>query len=145
MKQKKVRQSELKIGQIVFSKAGRDKSDCFVVIATEGEFAQLVDGKTRPLERPKKKKRMHIQHTNFVDELLAQAIVSGAHLKNSDFKTAIKNATSGYNEINENSETEASADLLHSNPSDQEDGRCICPHFGQIHREDEGEKDCDWS
>jgi len=84
-----MKQCELRIGQIVFSKAGRDKGDCFVVVAVEGEFAHLVDGKTRPIERPKKKKRMHIQHTNFADEQLAQAIVSGAHLKNSDFRTVI--------------------------------------------------------
>ncbi|MCL2575011.1 MAG: KOW domain-containing RNA-binding protein [Defluviitaleaceae bacterium] len=93
-----VSKMDLQIGQIVYSKAGRDKGECFVVVATEGSFAHLVDGRNRPIERPKLKKRMHIQHTNTVDKQLAQAIISGAHLKNSDFRTAIKNATQRLND-----------------------------------------------
>jgi ribosomal protein L14E/L6E/L27E len=92
-------QSDLQPGQIVISKAGRDKGEIFVVIATEvtpqGEFALLVDGAARPLSRPKRKKRKHIQHTLTINEELAKAIpagrfANGPHLKDSDFKKAIK-------------------------------------------------------
>ncbi|MCL2170219.1 MAG: KOW domain-containing RNA-binding protein [Defluviitaleaceae bacterium] len=58
----------LKIGQIVISKAGRDKGQWFVVVGVEGDYALLADGKGRSLEGPKRKKRKHIQHTNYVAE-----------------------------------------------------------------------------
>ena len=36
---------------IVTSTAGRDKGEVFFVLATEGDFLLLADGKTRPVER----------------------------------------------------------------------------------------------
>ena len=36
---------------IVTSTAGRDKGEAFFVLATEGDFLLLADGKTRPVER----------------------------------------------------------------------------------------------
>ena len=60
---------DLKIGQIVISKAGRDKGERFVVIGLDGEFALLADGKGRSLAGPKRKKRKHIQHTNAVTDV----------------------------------------------------------------------------
>jgi len=57
-------------GQIVFSKRGRDKGKAMIVIATDGEYASLVDGNRRPLERPKKKKAKHIQITNNIINLM---------------------------------------------------------------------------
>jgi len=56
-------------GQIVFSKRGRDKGNAMIIIATDGEYAYLADGKLRPLERPKKKKAKHIQITNSIVDL----------------------------------------------------------------------------
>lgn len=44
-------------GRIVKSKAGHDREDFFVVIATLGEFAMIADGKHRKLQNPKKKKQ----------------------------------------------------------------------------------------
>ena len=44
---------------IVTSTAGRDKGEAFFVLATEGDFLLLADGKTRPVERPKRKRRKH--------------------------------------------------------------------------------------
>ena len=44
---------------IVTSTAGRDKGEVFFVLATEGDFLLLADGKTRPVERPKRKRRKH--------------------------------------------------------------------------------------
>ena len=57
-------------GQIVFSKRGRDKGRAMIVIAVDGEYAYLVDGKYRPLEKPKKKKAKHIQVTKDVVNLV---------------------------------------------------------------------------
>jgi len=43
--------------------AGRDKDRFFVVTQTDGKYAMLCDGKTRPLSRQKKKNVIHIRET----------------------------------------------------------------------------------
>ena len=61
----------MKIGQVVFSKSGRDKGRAFVVLAVEDEYVFLADGQLRPLNRPKKKKAKHTQPTNnIVDSII---------------------------------------------------------------------------
>jgi ribosomal protein L14E/L6E/L27E len=53
-------------GVIVRSAAGRDKGDLQVVVSVDGMFACVCDGKRRPIERPKRKKRKHLFLTNNV-------------------------------------------------------------------------------
>ena len=48
-------------GMLARSKAGHDKGGIFVITGVEGEYVFLADGKNRPVCRPKKKKRKHIQ------------------------------------------------------------------------------------
>lgn len=64
---------ELKRGQVVRALAGRDKGGFFVVLGLEPPWAELADGKRRPLERPKRKKPMHLAPTGTVlpEEALA--------------------------------------------------------------------------
>jgi hypothetical protein len=50
---------EYKTGDIVISKAGHDKG-LFCVIGEEAGLLLLANGKQRPLEKPKKKKPMHV-------------------------------------------------------------------------------------
>ena len=52
---------EVTIGDLVVSRAGRDKGRPFVVLSTEENYVYLVDGDLRKLNRPKKKKRMHVK------------------------------------------------------------------------------------
>lgn len=78
------------IGQIVFSKAGRDKGEAFIVLHIDGEYLYLVNGKGRPLENPKKKKTKHLQPSKIVDTNLKNAILAKENMKNADFRTALK-------------------------------------------------------
>ncbi len=52
---------EIQIGDLVVSRAGRDKGRPFVVLSAEEGFVYLIDGDLRKLDRPKKKKRMHVK------------------------------------------------------------------------------------
>lgn len=54
------------VGQVVYSKRGRDRGMVFIVVGEEGEFVFLADGRLRRLSKPKKKKLMHVQPTNTV-------------------------------------------------------------------------------
>ena len=50
-------------GQIVYSKCGRDKGQPFVIVSVKDDFVYLVNGGSRPLGKPKKKKGKHVQPT----------------------------------------------------------------------------------
>ena len=54
------------IGMIVRAKAGRDKNSFFITTSMEGDTGYIVNGKQRPLEKPKKKKLKHLAATNTV-------------------------------------------------------------------------------
>ena len=48
---------EIAASNIVRSVAGRDQGKLFIVLAVEGEYLLLADGKSRKVESPKRKKR----------------------------------------------------------------------------------------
>jgi len=80
----------MEIAQVVISKQGRDKAMPFIVYAIEDNFLYLVDGDLRKLTKPKKKKIMHVQPTNYVDNGLKEMIINKSYLLDSDIKKAIK-------------------------------------------------------
>ncbi len=56
-------------GMVVRSRAGRDAGRWFVITALEGNYALLADGDLRRLEKPKRKKLMHLAGTKTVLDL----------------------------------------------------------------------------
>ena len=52
---------ELKPGMLARSKAGRDKDCIYVIRSVNDEYVYLADGDARPVCRPKRKNRKHIQ------------------------------------------------------------------------------------
>lgn len=71
-------------GQLVRSKAGRDKTRTLAVLAVDGQMLLLADGNLRKVGRPKPKKRKHVAPTATVlenellksDQLLSEAIAA---------------------------------------------------------------------
>ncbi len=54
---------ELKPGQLVRSLAGRDRGKHYLVLReVDQRTVLLVDGYSRPLSKPKKKNKAHLQH-----------------------------------------------------------------------------------
>ena len=43
------------------TKAGHDKNQIYFLLKEDEEYVYLVNGTTKPLEKPKKKNRKHIQ------------------------------------------------------------------------------------
>lgn len=48
-------------GMLARSKAGHDAGRVYVITGADNAYVYLVDGKIRMLDRPKKKKKKHVQ------------------------------------------------------------------------------------
>lgn len=80
----------VKKGAFAKSKTGHDCNQIYVIINCNDEYAYLVNGKTRPLDKPKKKKLKHIQFIDYMDSVIIEKINNNL-LNNDDIKRAIKN------------------------------------------------------
>lgn len=76
-------------GNIVQSIAGRDQGDMFFVLKVEGEFLLLADGRSRRVEKPKRKKSRHVQFAAAEDIRVSQKIESGEKITNSELRRAL--------------------------------------------------------
>ena len=85
---------------IVKSIAGRDAGDLFFVIAAEGDFLLLADGKRRRVEQPKRKRTKHVVLVGECDAPVARKIRSSEKITNSELRRAIA-AISGGNQDQE--------------------------------------------
>ena len=81
---------EVKKGMLAISKAGHDKDSWYVVLYIEGNYAYLVNGKTKTMDAPKKKKLMHLQPVNVIPENLQEKMDNGKQWINEDVKRALK-------------------------------------------------------
>lgn len=52
---------KFEIGMLARSKAGHDKGRVYVIYGTDETYVYLIDGKIRTMEKPKKKKKKHVQ------------------------------------------------------------------------------------
>lgn len=94
--------NEYTIGQVVFSKSGRDKGRPFIVTKIEAEYLYLVDGNLRRLEKPKRKKNIHVQKTHDVIDYIRMKLEEGVGLKDADIRKALESyCPSSINGINE--------------------------------------------
>ena len=81
---------EYQIGQVVYSKSGHDKGNVLLVAAVDGEYLTLVDGKCRTLEKPKRKKKKHVQPTSYIEETVAEKLMHGSYLQDAQVRKALK-------------------------------------------------------
>ena len=80
---------EIAKSDIVRSDAGRDKGKLFVVLAAEGEYLLLADGKGRKVESPKRKKRRHVLFVAADETRLSEKIKSDEKITNSEIRRTL--------------------------------------------------------
>ena len=85
---------------IVKATAGRDAGKFFFVLAVQGDFLLLADGKHRRAETPKRKRQKHVALVGESHSLVAEKIRSGEKITNSELRKAIA-AISGGNQDQE--------------------------------------------
>lgn len=70
-------------GCLVQSLAGHDKGEYFIILSDDGAFVTLADGRLRTAEKPKKKKKKHIQIKN-------QPLITEFPVKNEEIRKVLK-------------------------------------------------------
>ena len=78
--------SDFIISDVVRSTAGRDLGELFYVIKEEPMFLYLANGKDRTLDKPKRKKRKHIQKVLRSETRVAEKLRNGDKVLNSELR-----------------------------------------------------------
>lgn len=82
--------SDVHLGQVVRSKAGRDKGKVFVVLdIIDNEYVLIADGDYRKIENPKKKKIKHLVVYKTVIEELKEKLNAKQNVDNAYIRKAL--------------------------------------------------------
>ncbi len=76
-------------GMFAISKAGHDKGKLYIIIKEDEEYVYLADGRLKPTDSPKKKKKKHIQIIKKTDETIAFMIEENKPISNEQVKRAL--------------------------------------------------------
>ena len=79
-------QPDINISDVVVSTAGRDSGEWFYVIAEDPIYLYLANGKDRPLDKPKRKKRKHVQKVLRSETRVAAKLLSGDKVLNGELR-----------------------------------------------------------
>lgn len=78
------------MGQVSYSKAGRDAKKVMVVVGViDSTFVLMSDGDLRRIEKPKKKRIKHLEITNRVLEPIGEKLRNGQKVSNSEIRAAL--------------------------------------------------------
>ena len=80
---------EIDRSSLIVSKAGRDKGQLFFVIDADEQYVYLADGKSRKLEKPKRKKRRHVLFVSEDSSRLADKIKRSEKITNSELRRTL--------------------------------------------------------
>ena len=76
----------ISISDVVVSTKGRDQGDWYYVIAQDQTYLFLANGRDRTLDKPKRKKRKHVQKVLRSETRVAEKIRSGNKVLNSELR-----------------------------------------------------------
>ena len=77
---------DINISDVVMTTAGRDVGQWFYVIDADPVFLLLANGKDRTLEKPKRKKRKHVQKVLRSETRVAEKMRSGDKVLNGELR-----------------------------------------------------------
>ena len=77
---------DINISDVVVSTKGRDQGQWFYVIAEDQNFLFLANGKDRALDRPKRKKRKHVQKVLRSETRVADKLRAGDKVLNGELR-----------------------------------------------------------
>jgi len=92
---------EISNGDIVLSVAGHDSGELFYVVATDGVYVSVANGKDRKIEHPKRKKIKHVCKVLRPDSMVAKKILSGNQILNSELRRDLAAISQEFNVSNQ--------------------------------------------
>lgn len=75
--------------KLAVSRSGHDKDSIYVIVKEEANMVYLADGKLKPLEKPKRKNRKHIQVIEKLPKEITE-VFTQENFRNEEIKRAIK-------------------------------------------------------
>ena len=78
--------ADIHISDVVVSTAGRDRDEWFYVIAEDPIYLYLANGKDRQLDKPKRKKRKHVQKVLRSETRVALKLQQGDKVLNGELR-----------------------------------------------------------
>ena len=78
------------VGCFGVSRAGHDCDEIYVIINSDAEYVYLADGKSKTVDKPKKKKKKHVQIIIHIDQAIEEKLCQDKLFINEDIKRAIK-------------------------------------------------------
>lgn len=87
---------ELRVGQLVSSKAGRDQGQAYLIWRiVDDRFIEVVDGYRRRVERPKRKNIKHVRPVSQIAFTVAEKLERGEPVSNAEVRKAIDQLGAG--------------------------------------------------
>ena len=77
---------DINISDVVIPTAGREQGKLFYVIGTDPIYLLLANGKDRTLDKPKRKKRKHVQKVLRSETRVAEKLRLGDKVLNSELR-----------------------------------------------------------
>ena len=78
------------LGRVALSLKGHDKDSYFIILKEEGEYVYLADGKLRMLDKPKKKKKKHLEISSYISDDILEKLTNAQKILNSDIRKALE-------------------------------------------------------
>ena len=86
---------EVQKGDIVLSRNGRDKGKALFVLEVSEDYLLLVDGKSRTVEHPKRKKTKHCMFLDRESSRITPKLAAGEKVFNNEVRKALATFRAG--------------------------------------------------
>lgn len=80
----------MRLGQVVTSKAGRDKGKHFLVVGVTDKWVLIADGKSRRISDPKKKNAKHLIAHEYVAEGIGSKLAAGQKVYDRELRSVLE-------------------------------------------------------
>lgn len=84
-------QKEVFVGSIVYSKAGRDRGKCYIIVRLDEKgYAFVANGSDKTLSDPKRKNVKHLDTGGEVSKTIQEKLLSEKQVFDSEIKSALR-------------------------------------------------------
>ena len=84
-------QKEVFVGSIVYSKAGRDRGKCYIIVRfDEKGYAYVANGEEKSVQSPKRKNVKHLDFSGDRNDVIGDKFLDGKQVFDSEIKSALR-------------------------------------------------------